>query len=409
VSVVFDTTGLERCIHCGLCLEACPTYRITHLETESPRGRLHLMGAIADRRIDARASDATVLHLDRCLACRACEAVCPSGVPYGRLIEETRAGIAQARGITPLGRVLLWSVSRPGVLRALAALLLVAERTGLRALARRFLPAGLRRLDALAPPVGRPAYRAVPVTSPRSSVALLLGCVMRSSYGDVHTATARVLAHLGAEVVATPEQTCCGALHAHAGDKAEAVRLAKRNIAAFERADLILVNAAGCGAHLKSYVHLLADRPDWAERAAALSSRVRDLSEYLHAIVGDETLGELAMRVTYQDPCHLAHAQGIRAEPRALLARVRGLELVEMADADVCCGSAGYYNVAQPEYADRLLEPKLDAILATRPDAVVTANPGCMLQLAAGLRSRGRADIPVLHVVEVLDRALAAR
>jgi glycolate oxidase iron-sulfur subunit len=409
VSVVFDTTGLERCIHCGLCLEACPTYRITQLETESPRGRLHLMGAIADRRIDARASDATVLHLDRCLACRACEAVCPSGVPYGRLIEETRAGIAAARGIAPLGRVLLWSVSRPWALRALAALLLVAERTGLRGLARRFLPARLRRLDALAPPVGRPAYRAIAVSSPRSSVALLLGCVMRSSYGDVHTATARVLAHLGTEVVATPEQTCCGALHAHAGDKTEAVRLAERNIAAFERADLILVNAAGCGAHLKSYVHLLADRPDWAERAAALSSRVRDVSEYLHATVGDETLGELAMRVTYQDPCHLAHAQGIRAEPRALLSRVQGLELVEMADADVCCGSAGYYNVAQPEYADRLLEPKLDAILATEPDAVVTANPGCMLQLAAGLRSRGHPDIPVLHVVEVLDRALAAR
>jgi glycolate oxidase iron-sulfur subunit len=409
VSTVFDTTGLERCIHCGLCLEACPTYKITHLETESPRGRLHLMGTIADGRIDPRASDATVLHLDRCLACRACEAVCPSGVPYGRLIEETRAGIAQARGITPLGHVLLWSVSRTWVLRALATLLLISERSGLRRLVRRFLPARLRRLDALAPPVGRPSYRRVAVESPRSSVALLLGCVMRSSYGDVHTATARVLAHQGVEVVDTPEQTCCGALHAHAGDKAEAVRLAKRNIAAFEQADLLLVNAAGCGAHLKSYAHLLEDDPKWAGRAAKLASRVRDASEYLDGIVGPEPLGELAMRVTYQDPCHLAHAQGIRAEPRALLSRVRGLELVEMADADVCCGSAGYYNLAQPEYADRLLEPKIDAILATRPDAVVTGNPGCMLQLAAGLRSRGRADIPVLHVVEVLDRALAAR
>jgi glycolate oxidase iron-sulfur subunit len=409
MSTIFDTTGLERCIHCGLCLEACPTYKITHLETESPRGRLHLMGAIADGRIDPRASDATVLHLDRCLACRACEAVCPSGVPYGRLIEETRAGIAQARGISPLGHILLWSVSRRGILRALATLLLISERSGLRRLVRRFLPARLRRLDALAPPVGRPSYRRVAVESPRSSVALLLGCVMRASYGDVHTATARVLAHHGVEVVDTPEQTCCGALHAHAGDKAEAVRLAKRNIAAFEQADLLLVNAAGCGAHLKSYTHLLEDDPRWAGRAAKLASRVRDASEYLDGIVGDEPLGELAMRVTYQDPCHLAHAQGIRAEPRALLSRVRGLELVEMADADVCCGSAGYYNLAQPEYADRLLEPKIDAILATRPDAVVTGNPGCMLQLAAGLRSRGRADIPVLHVVEVLDRALAAR
>jgi len=409
VSTVFDTTGLERCIHCGLCLEACPTYQITRLETESPRGRLHLMGAIADGRIDARSSNATLLHLDRCLACRACEAVCPSGVPYGRLIEETRTGIAQERGIPPLGQLLLWSVSRPWVLRAMAGLLRISERTGLRQLARRFLSPRLRRLEGLAPPAGRSSYRRVAVESPRSSVALLLGCVMRASYGDVHTATARVLAHLGVEVIDTPGQTCCGALHAHAGDKAEAVRLAKLNIAAFERADVIVVNAAGCGAHLKSYAHLLEDRPNWADRAAALASRVRDVSQYLQTIVGDETFGDLPMRVTYQDPCHLAHAQGIRAEPRALLSKVRGLELVEMAGADVCCGSAGYYNLAQPEYADRLLEPKIDAILATRPDAVVTGNPGCMLQLAAGLRSRGRADIGVLHVVEVLDHALSAR
>jgi glycolate oxidase iron-sulfur subunit len=409
MTAAFDTAGLERCIHCGLCLEACPTYQITHLETESPRGRLHLMGGIADGRIDPTRSDATVLHLDRCLACRACEAVCPSGVPYGRLIEETRAGLARARGISPAGQLLLWSVSRPWVLRTMATLLSAFERTGLRRLARRFLPPRLRRLDALAPPVGRPSYRRVTVASPRSSVALLLGCVMRASYGDVHTATARVLAQLGVEIVDTPEQTCCGALHAHAGDKDEAVRLAKRNIAAFERADVILVNAAGCGAHLKTYAHLLEDRPNWAERARALSSRVRDVSEHLLAIAGDESLGELRMRVTYQDPCHLAHAQGIRAEPRALLARVRGLQLVEMADADVCCGSAGYYNLAQPEYSDRLLEPKVDAILATRPDAVVTGNPGCMLQIASGLRARGRGDIPVLHVVEVLDRALTLR
>ena len=409
MSTVFDTTGLERCIHCGLCLEACPTYRITQLETESPRGRLHLMGAIADRRVDLGRNDATVLHLDRCLACRACEAVCPSGVPYGRLIEETRAAVVRSRGITPLGRVLLWSVSRPWVLRAMAAVLAASERTGLRRLVLRFLPPRLRRLDALAPPVGRPAYRPVQVQSPRLSVGLLLGCVMRASYGDVHTATARVLARLGAAVVDTPDQTCCGALHAHAGDKDEAVRLAKRNIVAFEQAEVILVNAAGCGAHLKSYAHLLEDRPNWAERATALASRVRDVSEFLETIAGEISFGELAMRVTYQDPCHLAHAQGIRAEPRALLSRVHRLELVEMANADVCCGSAGYYNLAQPEYADRLLEPKIDAILATRPDAVVTGNPGCMLQLAAGLRSRGRADIAVFHVVEVLDRALSAQ
>jgi glycolate oxidase iron-sulfur subunit len=332
--------------------------------------------------------------------------VCPSGVPYGELIEEARADIARARGTPPLGRLALWSVSRPRVLGAMAALLALADRLGLRAVARRILPARLRRLDALAPPMGRPAYRPVAVDTPRSSVALLLGCVMRVSYGDVHTATARVLARLAIAIVDVPGQTCCGALHAHAGDHAEALRLAKRNIAAFERSgvDAILTNAAGCGAHLKSYVHLLEGDPAWADRAAAIASRVRDVNEYLAATADGTTFGELAMRITYQDPCHLAHAQGIRAEPRALLRRVRGLELIEMVDADVCCGSAGFYNLAQPEYADRLLESKIDAVLATGADAVVTANPGCMLQLAAGLRSRG-SSIPVLHVVEVLDRA----
>ena len=405
-SPLLDTEGLNRCIHCGLCLEACPTYRITRLETESPRGRLHLMSAIASGRVDPRESDAAVLHLDRCLACRACEAVCPSGVPYGELIEEARADIARARGTPALGKLALWSVSRPRVLGALASLLALGDRTGLRAVARRILPPRLRRLDALAPPLGRPPYQPVAVDAPRASVALLLGCVMRVSYGDVHTATARVLARLGTRVVEVVDQTCCGALHAHAGDNAEAIRLAKRNIAAFERsgAEAIITNAAGCGAHLKSYVHLLERDPVWAKRAAMIASRVRDINEYL-AVADGATFGELAIRVTYQDPCHLAHAQGIRAEPRALLRGVRGLELIEMADADVCCGSAGYYNLAQPDYADRLLEGKIDAILATRPDAVVTANPGCMLQLAAGLRSRGQ-NIPVLHVVEILDRAM---
>ncbi|HEY7623435.1 MAG TPA: heterodisulfide reductase-related iron-sulfur binding cluster [Candidatus Limnocylindria bacterium] len=408
MTATFDTTGLERCIHCGLCLEACPTYRITFLETESPRGRLHLMGALADGRVDAREGEAATVHLDRCLACRACEAVCPSGVPYGRLIEETRAGLARVRGIDPLTRALLWCASRPWALGAVAAALSLLERTGARRLARRFLSARLRRLDELAPPFDRPRYRPVAAAGARSAVALLEGCVMRVSYGDVHSATARVLARLGARVGDHPQQSCCGALHAHAGDKAAAIRLAKRNIAAFEGSAIVVVNAAGCSAHLRSYAHLLEGDPAWAERGRALAAKVRDVNEHLLALAGEESLGELAMRVTYQDPCHLAHAQGIRAEPRALLGKIRGLELVEMAGADVCCGSAGYYNLTQPEYADRLLAPKIDAILATAPDAVVTANPGCMLQLAAGLRARGRADIPVLHVVEVLDRAMAA-
>ena len=398
--------GIERCIHCGLCLEACPTYRITRLETESPRGRLHLMAALGTGRVDAR-SDAT-LHLDRCLACRACEAVCPSGVPYGALLEDTRSAIARERPLPRVARLLLRVASHPRLLGIAYRLFALGDRSGVRRLVRGMLPARLRRADDLAPPVGRPEYERVAVANAASTVALLLGCVMRVAYGDVHTATARVLAHFGAAVTEAADQTCCGALHAHAGDREEAIRLAKRNIAAFERAgaDVVLVNAAGCGAHLKTYAHLLEHDDEWRDRALAFSARVRDVNEHLATLVDGTPLGALPMRATYQDPCHLAHAQGIRAEPRALLRGVAGLELVEMTDADVCCGSAGYYNLAEPDYADRLLERKLDAILETSPDAVVTANPGCMLQLAAGLRARGRADIEVLHVVEVLDRAL---
>ena len=407
MSVAIDLRGLERCIHCGLCLEACPTYRITRLETESPRGRLHLMGAIGAGR--AGADDATVLHLDRCLACRACEAVCPSGVPYGRLIEATRAGLAPERPLSFAARALLAIASRPALLDLMTRVFGLVDRIGLRRLGRRFLPSRLRRLDELAPPADRPHFRPVAVEAPRGRVQLLLGCVMRASYGDIHTATARVLARLGVAVVDSPGQTCCGALAAHAGEHESALKLSKTNIAAFEAAgsDLVLVNAAGCGAHLKAYAHLLEDDLRWRERAVAFSRRVRDVTEYLAAQLDGATFGALPMRVTYQDPCHLAHAQGIRAEPRALLRRVAGLELLEMVDADVCCGSAGFYNVSQPSYADRLLEPKIDAILATGADAVVTANPGCMLQLEAGLRARGREDVAVLHVAEVLHRALA--
>ena len=417
VPIRLDSDDLQQCIHCGMCLEACPTYRITGLETESPRGRIHLMGALAAGRIEPVAE--TRAHLDRCLACRACEAVCPSGVPYGRLIETTRAELAERDARTRsaprawLRSLLLRGVlSRPPVLDAVAAGLSLYERLGIRAVLRRSgalgrLPTRLRRLEALAPPLSRPRYRA-PAAPARqvARVSLLLGCVMRVAYGDVHTSAARLLTRFGARVVHAPGQACCGALHAHAGDAHEARALARRNIAAFERArvDAVVVDAAGCGAHLKGYGELLRDDPTWSERARALASKVRDVTEYLVAISGDEPLGELPIRATYQDPCHHVHAQGIRDEPRQLLARVRGLELIEMAGADVCCGSAGYYNLAQPEYADRLLAEKVKAIVAVAPDAVLTANPGCMLQIEAGLRAAGH-QVPVLHVVELLDRA----
>lgn len=405
--------GLQQCIRCGMCLEACPTYGITGLETESPRGRIHLMQALFEGRIGPEPE--TRVHLDRCLGCRACEAVCPSGVRYGALLEHTRAKMARHVRPPLLQRSLLWLVSRPRPLAAAAALASIPERLGLRGLARRapfrrILPRGLLRLESLAPSLTRPRYRApLPPAAPSARAALLLGCVMRVAYGDVHSATARALARANIEVVDVPAQVCCGALHAHAGGVDDARRLARENIAAFEsaRIDTIVVDAAGCGAHLKEYGQLLADDPAWSERAREFAQKVRDVTEVLARAGAGGPLGQLRLRVTYQDPCHLAHAQRIRREPRDLLARVQGLEVVEMRGADVCCGSAGYYNLVQPEYADRLLRDTVAAILETHAEAVVTANPGCMLQVEAGLRAAGSA-IPVLHIVELLDRAATA-
>jgi glycolate oxidase iron-sulfur subunit len=411
--ITLPSDDLQQCIRCGMCLQACPTYLLTGLETESPRGRIHLMDALAKGRIEPTPN--VTVHLDRCLGCRACEAVCPSGVPYGRLIELAR-GELDARAPRSRVRDLLLRgiLARPRVLDLVARVASLYERTGLRRLLRatglvRSLPRGLRRLESLYPPLTRPRYRppAAPV-APVARVALLLGCVMRVAYGDVHTALARVLARLGVEVVAVPGQACCGALHAHAGDREAARDLARRAVAAFESVavDAIVVDAAGCGAHMKHWGELLADDPAWSARASAVAAKVRDASEYLVSLPLPSRLGRLAMRVTYQDACHLAHAQGIRAQPRALLRRIEGLELVEMPQSDVCCGSAGTYNVTQPGYADALQASKVAAILSTRADAVVSANPGCMLQIAAGLRERGSA-MPVLHLAEVLDRAMA--
>lgn len=416
--LALPSDDLQQCIHCGMCLEACPTYQLTGLETESPRGRIHLMGALATGRIEM--TEGTRLHFDRCLGCGACEAACPSGVAYGSLLELTRASLdrqerAGGRHSRLKDLLLRGVLARPMVLDVLGRIGSLYEKTGLRAALRmtgalRLLPPRLRRLESLYPPLGRPRYRApVAPAAPVARVALLLGCVMRVAYGDVHTAAARVLGRLGVEVVDVPGQACCGALHAHGGDREGARDMARRTIAAFERAEIaaIVVDSAGCGAHMKHYGSLLADDPEWQGRASAVASKVKDVTEYLATLDLPATLGRLPMRATYQDPCHLAHAQRIRQQPRSLLRRIEGLELVEMAGADICCGSAGSYNLTQPEYADRLQASKVEAALATRPDAVITANPGCMLQISSGLGARG-SRVPVLHVVEVLDRAMSA-
>ena len=414
---------LLKCVHCGFCLPSCPTYAELGQEPDSPRGRIYLIKALADGRIDL--ADSVAEHLSLCLGCRACETACPSGVPYGHLIEAGRAELEARRPGSAwrrlVRRVALTGVlPRPALLRALVGALRLYQRTGLQRLVRgsgvlRLLPAGLAASEALLPPLpsrgrGGALPEVVPARGPRRArVGLLHGCVQDVVFRAHNEATLRCLARQGAEVVVPRAQRCCGALHAHAGDPETARALARTTIAAFEAAgvEAVVVNAAGCGAHMKAYGHLLRGDPAWAARAEAFARQVVDVTEYLARAPLVGPLGPVPLRATYHDPCHLAHGQQVRAQPRALLGAVPGLELVDLAEAEMCCGSAGIYNLTEPAMAQRLLERKLRHVEATGARAVVTANPGCILQLAAGLGAR-RADVEVLHVVEVLDRAYAA-
>jgi len=415
-SIRFD---LDRCVHCGLCLNACPTYRELGLEADSPRGRIYQMVRVAEGA--SPITDSYVRHLDLCLACRACETACPSGVPYGRLIEAARAEIELRRPrrwpVRLLRRVAMDGLllSRTG-LRAAGMALWLYEATGLRALLESSgaLDAlgGLGRLARLAPRAERPFFyrhigRVFPAEGERRyRVAMLAGCIASVSFARLNEATVRVLQKNGCEVVIPRGQTCCGALHAHTGRLDKARDLARRNIQAFlaEDCDAIVTNAAGCGSTMKEYGELLAGDAENAERAHAFASRVRDITEFLAAIGLRGELRPVNAVVTYQDSCHLAHAQKIRAAPRQLLAAVPGLELRELPSAEICCGSAGIYNVVHGEMADAILRSKMDQINATGATIVATANPGCLLQLRYGVSRWGRGQ-RVLHVVEILDEA----
>ncbi len=410
---------LSRCVHCGFCLQHCPTYVATGLETESPRGRLYLMRALHDGRIGLE--DNVLTHLEQCLLCRNCESVCPSGVPYGRIMQAQRAEIQSQRTMGRPERFLRWVVFRQmlpnsGRLRVMGRLLRLYQRTGLRRLAgalgiRRALPASLRAMDALMPEGLGPAYPPLGLLAPaqgkkRGRVALLAGCVMPVFTPQTHAATVRVLTRNGFDVLVPAEQTCCGALHTHSGERAGAQELARRNVDAFLAAgvDAVVVNAAGCGAELKEYGELLADDPAYAERAHAFAAKVTDVTEFL-AKAGFETpAGALPITVTYQDSCHLAHAQRVTAAPREILRSIPGLELVEMPHADRCCGSAGIYNIQHPDLAGQILDTKMREVVATGATVVATANPGCMMQLSVGMAACGMRGEAV-HVVELLDRA----
>jgi glycolate oxidase iron-sulfur subunit len=410
------------CVHCGLCLPACPTYRQLGQETDGPRGRVAIMKALADGEVPL--TPAAELHVERCLGCRACETACPSGVPYGRLLADTRAALAPLQAARRGGlaraarRVLLgWLFAKPGRLRGTAALLRWYSGSWLQALARRagivrLLPAPLRAMEAMTPALGPPAaYRpesgAVPATGERRRrVALLTGCVQDALYSGVNAATVRVLSRFGCEVVFPEGQTCCGAVQEHIGETEVALALARRNVDAFlaSSVDAVVVNAAGCGALTKQYGEMLAADPAYAEKAKRFSAMVREVSELLVELPPPADPRPVPLIVTYQDPCHNAHAQRIRAHPRKLLQRIPGLVVRELAAPDRCCGSAGIYNVVQHQLSMAILADKMADVRRTGAQAIVTANPGCALQLAHGSRVHGL-GIPVYHFVELMDQA----
>jgi glycolate oxidase iron-sulfur subunit len=408
---------IDKCVHCGFCLPVCPTYVLWQEEMDSPRGRIYLMKMAAEGA--ATINETWVGHFDRCLGCMACMTACPSGVDYGKLIEATRAQI-ERRYTRPVAekrfRGFLFSTfTRPNRLRALLLPLRLYQKAGFQTLVRRMgipkmLPTRWRAMEALLPQV--PVQETLPELIPaqgerRHRVGLLLGCVQRVFFPQVNAATARVLAAEGCEVVAPVAQPCCGALLVHAGEEAQAVRFARQMINTFEQAqvDSVIINAAGCGSNVKEYGHLLRDDPEYAARAKAFAAKCCDVSEFLAKLEPRAPRHPMRLRVAYHDACHLQHAQGIRTQPRALLRRIPQLELLEIPESAICCGSAGIYNLVQPEAAAELGDRKAGHVAALDADMVVSANPGCLLQLQSAL-GRAGLKIPVRHIIELLDASI---
>lgn len=409
--------ALAPCVHCGFCLQSCPTYLATGDESDSPRGRIVLIQAV--QRGDLPPTDSQVTrHLDRCLGCRGCEPVCPSGVAYGIGLEEARATIARRRPPTPLARMVLAAMAMAPLRRMVLAMArvlrpMIDRIAGPGRLGFAFGMLGSTRVAAereggsVAGGAGSAALPPCPPTPSAPPAALFLGCIQRELFAHVHAATRRTLAANGVRTLDVRQQGCCGALHAHAGLLDEARELARANVRAFaaQAESTIVVNAAGCGAMLKEYGRLLAHDP-LAEDARTFAARVRDVTETL-AGCGPRQGAPLALRVTYDPPCHLLHAQRIVDAPRAVLAAIPGLDLVEHEEADRCCGSAGIYGLLEPALSRAVLDRKIAALRAVTPAAIVTGNPGCAMQLGAGLRAVGDRT-PVMHPVELLDRSYRA-
>ena len=404
-------TGLDPCVHCGFCLQGCPTYLATGDEADSPRGRIVLMRGLA-RGSFAASEPRLVHHLDRCLGCLACEPICPSGVDYGVALESARTLINESRPVPLVARATnavmahkrlrtpLTGMAR--MVRPVARLFAGGSRLGMAfgmlGATRRMRPEELTVQTANGPPTAPPA----PSAPSAPSATLFTGCIMDGLFAHVHRATERTLEANGYRLIAPPKQACCGALHAHTGDHETALDLARRNVAAFAAHPdcQIAVNSAGCGAMLKDYGRLLAGDPLESD-AVALSQRVRDIAELL-AVPGLRSGGAVRLTVAYDPPCHLLHAQRIAEPPLALLRSIDGLEIVQHRDAAMCCGSAGSYSLTEVELSREVLRQKIDALVAVAPDVVATGNPGCIMQIGAGLAAAGQ-DIPVVHPIEILD------
>jgi glycolate oxidase iron-sulfur subunit len=405
----------DTCVHCGFCLPACPTYQLWGEEMDSPRGRIHLVQQLLD---GAPVTPSIAGHLDACLGCLACVPACPSGVRYDRIIEEARVAVEQADVRTRREKALRAGIFalfvHPRRMRALRGPLSLADRVGLTGpRVTRFLPGTLRAMALVAPPVRprvslpeRVRSRAGPA---RAVVGLLTGCVQSAFFSHVSAATAQLLALEGCDVVVPRGQGCCGALARHAGRDRQARRQARRTVAAFERAgvDVVVTDVAGCGSAMKEYAELLHDDPQWGPRAATLAAKVRDITEFLVELGPPiATRRPLPLTVAYHDACHLSNGQGIRSQPRELLRAIPDVRLVSAVDGDMCCGSAGVYNLLRPVPAAELGVRKAAALRATGAEAIVTGNPGCLLQIAAALRRDGGPEIPVLHTVELLRMAV---
>ena len=415
-----DEDKFSACVHCGMCLESCPTYLETGHEHQSPRGRVHLIKSVAEGKL--KINEAFENPIFTCLDCRACETACPSGVQVGSLIETARGQIRQAMPLTgwkaKVNKLFLRGVfPHPNRLHTLGKFLKVYQKTGMQSLVRKtglmkVMPPHLGDMESVMPTVSDPVMKKYPEVIPpkgdaaaKKRVALLTGCVMDVMFGNINEATVRVLTRNGFEVVVPQEQRCCGALHIHAGDREEGKRLARNNIDAFLAADVdkIVVNAAGCGCALKEYPELLQSDPTYHEKAERFAKKIEDVSKFLVEQGYEKPKGRLDTKLTYHDACHLAHGQGVRSQPRQILRDIPGVELVEMPEADRCCGSAGIYNLVKPDMAGKVLQEKMCHV-PSNVEMISMGNPGCMLQMSIGVMKHGNGQ-KIVHTVQMLDWA----